>query len=110
MNREREMYERAVARMRDLGEVRERVWTGSDGQPMRIASVEWNGAIKEAAEVIRKWGDLVCETEGFLHVHICRQPAFSYESATVEWSVMRELSHHEIASQIASQEAERCAG
>src|SRR5690606_12962527 len=98
--------ERAVARMRDLGEVRERVWTGSDGHPMRIARVEWEGPIEEAAEVIRKWGDLVCETSGWLNVNIFRQPAFRYESATVEWSVMRELSPHEIASQ----EVEQCDG
>src|SRR5690606_36778 len=80
----REMYERALARMREVGQVTERPSVGS-GIHFDSATVVWTGPIAEAAEVIRNWGELVCETGGFLDVHIFRGNA--YERAEVKWAV-----------------------
>ena len=103
----REMYERALERMREVGQVCERTWDAGDGIPIDSATVVWKGRIEEGAEVIRKWGELVCETGGFLHVHIFRSSLLpsAYEIAKVEWAVYT-LS----ADKVAAQEVERCAG
>lgn len=92
----REMYERALERMRELGQVSERTWAAGDGIPIDSATVVWKGRIEEAAEVIRKWGELVCETGGFLHVHIFRSSLLprekAYEIAEVQCAVHCALS------------------
>lgn len=99
----REMYERALARMREVGQVTERP-SACDGIPFDSATVVWTGRIAEAAEVIRQWGELVCETGGFLDVHIFHGTA--YELAEVKWEVYCARS----ADEVAAQEVERCAG
>jgi len=99
----REMYERALARMREVGQVTERPSVGA-GIHFDSATVVWTGPIAEAAEVIRNWGELVCETGGFLDVHIFRGNA--YERAEVKWAVYCARS----ADEVAAQEGERCAG
>ena len=105
-----EMYARALERMREVGQVSERTWAAGDGIPFESATVVWTGRVEEAAEVIRKWGELVCETGGFLHVHIFRSSLLprenAYEIAKVEWAVHCALS----ADEVAAQEVERCAG
>ena len=85
----REMYERAIARMRDVGQVIKHTWAAEDGILIDSATVVWKGRIEEATEVIRKWGKLVCETGGFLNVHIFRSSLLpnAYEIAKVEWVV-----------------------
>ena len=114
----REMYERALARMREVGQVTERPSVGA-GIHFDSATVVWTGPIAEAAEVIRHWGELVCETGGFLDVHIFRGNA--YERAEVKWVVYYAHSDDEVAAQeavycarvadeIAAPEVERCAG
>jgi len=103
----REMYERALARMRDVGQVIKRQFVSS-GITYDNASVVWTGRIAEAAEVICKWGKLVCETGGFLNVHIFRASPRenAYELAEVKWEVYCARPVDEVAAQ----EVERCAG
>lgn len=103
----REVYERALARMREVGQVSEHTWAAGDGISIDSATVVWKGGIEEAAEIIRKWSELVCETGGFLHVHIFRSSLLpnAYKIAKVEWAI-NTLS----ANEIAAQEVEQCAG
>lgn len=103
----REMYERAVARMKELGEFREKDSLCDDGRMMRTAVVFARRPIAEGVEMAKTWLDLAAEVGGLVDVFVYRSSVSSeFDDATVEWRINRELSVDEIAAQ----EVERCAG
>lgn len=96
----REMYERAVERMRALGDVKEKDLITSWGQPIRSSSIEWSGPIREAVAKCQAWAEIASAFGGNVSLQFFRSDGF------VSWYVHRELEIHEVASQ----EVERCAG
>lgn len=103
----REMYERALERMREAGHVRENDYLSDSGRMMRTAVVHDRRPIAEGLELAKAWLDLAAEAGGLVSLFIYRSPTSSeFDGATVEWLITREVS----ADEVAAQEVERCAG
>lgn len=96
----REMYERAVERMRTLGDVEEKDLVTSWGQPIRASSIEWSGPIRETVAKAKAWAEIAAAFGGNVSLHFFRS------HGCVSWYVVRDLEVHEVAEQ----EVERCAG
>src|SRR5690606_11696790 len=99
----REMYERALERMRELGDVREKISSDS-GRMVRTAAVFARRPIAEGVEMAKAWMDLAAEVGGLVSLFVYRSSEF--DGATVERLITREGS----ADEAAAQEVERCAG
>lgn len=96
----REMYERAVERMRTLGDVEEKELVTSWGQPIRSSSIEWRGPLREAVAKGQAWAEIAAAFGGNVSLHFFRS------HGCVSWYVHRDLEVHEVAAQ----EVEQCAG
>lgn len=96
----REMYERAVERMRALGDVKEKDLITSWGQPIRSSSIEWSGPIREAVAKCQAWAEIAAAFGGNVSMHFFRS------HGCVSWYVVRDLAVHEAAAQ----EVEKCDG
>lgn len=101
----RDMYERAVARMRELGEVKEE----KNHRPLSkessvVARIRWGGRDeKEAARIAQVWAPVALEIGGYLTVH-----AFLHE----QWGPEYTLSLH-VSRSLEDDDYEgcpRCAG
>lgn len=102
----REMYERAVALMRQVGEVEEKIYSDG-GRTMRSAVIRESRPIAEGVEMAKAWLDLAANASGLVSLFIYRSSISSeFDAVTVEWLITREVS----ADEIAAQEVERCAG
>lgn len=104
----REMYARALERMREVGQVRENDYLSDSGRMMRAAVVsERLRTIAEGVEMAKAWMDLAADVGGLVSLFVYRSSVSSeFDGATVEWLITREVSVDEIAAQ----EVERCAG